>query len=100
MALNFIKKAQGIILDDHALHFELSKQEESQQSLKKREEKLKVKESGRQADLDNESIQSNKLLIKNLAFQATPKDLKELFKGYGAIKRIRIPKKVGSKDET
>jgi len=25
--------------------------------------------------------------------------LKELFKGYGAIKRIRIPKKVGSKDE-
>jgi len=23
-----------------------------------------------------------------------------LFKGYGAIKRIRIPKKVGSKDET
>ena len=36
---------------------------------------------------------SSKLLVKNLAFQATSSDLKTLFKAFGSIKKIRMPKK-------
>lgn len=51
--------------------------------MKWREQKLKIKESTAEGNIENEGKASNKLLIKNLAFQATPKDLKELFKEYG-----------------
>jgi len=35
-------------------------------------------------------------LVKNLAFEATSNDIKELFKPYGAVKKVRLPKKVNS----
>ena len=37
---------------------------------------------------------SPKLIVKNLAFQATKNDVKELFKHYGSIKNIKLPKKM------
>ena len=36
-----------------------------------------------------------KLIVRNLAFQATEKELKSLFSAFGAVKRVRIPKKMG-----
>ena len=33
-------------------------------------------------------------MVRNLAFQATKGDIKELFKQYGSIKAIRLPKKM------
>ena len=35
--------------------------------------------------------------MKNLAFEATEADIKSLFKEYGALKKVRMPKKVNSK---
>ena len=35
-------------------------------------------------------------MIKNLAFEATQEDLKELVSSYGAVRKIRLPKKVNS----
>ena len=34
-----------------------------------------------------------KLLVKNLAFEATKKDLRELFGAFGQLKVVRIPRK-------
>lgn len=48
--------------------------------------------------VDNEEAQSDKLLVKNLAFEATANDVRELFKSYGALKKVRLPKKVNSKN--
>ena len=39
---------------------------------------------------------SSKLLVKNIAFQATKSELKALFSTYGTVKRVRIPKKLGN----
>jgi multiple RNA-binding domain-containing protein 1 len=36
-------------------------------------------------------------MVRNLAFEATDNDIKELFKSYGAVKKVRLPKKVNSK---
>jgi len=35
-------------------------------------------------------------MVKNLAFECTADDVRELFKSYGALKKVRLPKKVGS----
>ena len=37
---------------------------------------------------------SNKLILRNLAFQATKQEVRELFKHFGSIKVIRLPKKM------
>ena len=36
-----------------------------------------------------------KLIVRNLAFQATEYELKSLFSAFGTVKRVRIPKKMG-----
>lgn len=41
----------------------------------------------------SEKAASNKLLVKNLAFQATRKELRELFSPYGQVESVRIPRK-------
>ena len=33
-------------------------------------------------------------MIRNIAFQATKKDIKELFQEYGALKKMKLPKKI------
>ena len=47
--------------------------------------------------MENEEVKSNKLLVKNLAFEATVKDIRELFKTYGQLKEVRLPLKANSK---
>ena len=37
-------------------------------------------------------------MVKNLAFEATADEIKELFKPYGALKKVRLPKKVNSQN--
>ncbi|CAG8654596.1 25827_t:CDS:10 [Gigaspora margarita] len=49
--------------------------------------------------LDGHSLQlkfsnhSTKIIVKNVAFETTKKELKELFSAYGQIKTLRLPKK-------
>jgi len=68
MVIKAMKLLQGVVIDEHALQLEISKTKETDESLNKRETKLKVKETTEEAKIDNESAVSNKLLIKNLAF--------------------------------
>jgi RNA recognition motif-containing protein len=37
-------------------------------------------------------------MVKNLAFEATAADIRELFKQHGALKKVRLPKKVNSQN--
>lgn len=43
----------------------------------------------------NATKESTKLLVRNVAFQATQKEIRELFSAFGSVKRVRIPKKMG-----
>ena len=44
--------------------------------------------------IKEEEEKSSKLMIRNIAFQAEKKDIKELFQEYGSLRRVRIPKKM------
>ena len=58
--------------------------------------KRKRAEKAEEAEIENEQVQSEKLLVKNLAFETTADEIRELFMQYGHIKKVRLPSKVNS----
>lgn len=78
-----VKKLQNFMLDDHSLKLSLAQRsetmEDQQNEVKKNKLLKKRKQQTELSVVENETAQSNKLLVKNLAFEATPADVKELF---------------------
>jgi len=75
---------QGFALDGHALH---------------------VKFAGRGADEGDSKLKggiasksrTTKLIVKNIPFEATKKDIRDLFASHGHLKSVRLPKKFDSR---
>lgn len=70
-----IHTLDGAILDGHKIQLKLSH--------RKSDTKAKAKKANK----------SSKIIIKNLPFEASRKDVLELFGAYGQIKSVRVPKK-------
>ncbi|KAJ7954409.1 RNA binding protein [Quillaja saponaria] len=79
-AANVCRDLQGTVLDGHALILQLCHAKKDEQGL-------------RTVDKDKSST---KLLVKNVAFEATEKDLRQLFSPFGQIKSLRLPMKFGN----
>ncbi len=99
-----IKKLQNFLLEDHALKLSIAAGKKSNETVEQEAKKQKVLEKRKAqetvlADVepDHEELKSNKLIVKNLAFETTEGEIRELFKAYGAVKKVRLPKKVNSK---
>ena len=75
-----IRELQNKLLDGHSLKLSIS-QPNKTENLKKRKE---VSEAYHNVD---------KLVLRNIAFQATKQELKDLLTGIVAFKKIRLPKK-------
>ena len=71
-----ISTMDGYILDGHKLQLKLSHRRSGQVNSKK--------QSGQK---------SKKLIIKNLPFEASRRDLVELFSSFGQLKSVRVPQK-------
>jgi len=78
-----LKAMQSFVLDGHSLVLNYAKRDPES------------KEEGHrgQLGLGGKSNQT-KLLVKNVPFESTRKDLLELFKAYGSVERVRLPKKL------
>lgn len=79
-ALNVCRDLQGTVLDGHALILQLCHAKKDEQAEKK----------------VGKDKSSTKLLVRNVAFEATEKDLRQLFSPFGQIKSLRLPKKFGN----
>ncbi|KAF6529910.1 hypothetical protein HZS61_001222 [Fusarium oxysporum f. sp. conglutinans] len=77
-----LKVMDGHVLDDHALAVKASHKGHDAAEERRREDKAK-KAAG----------QRTKIIIKNLPFQATKKDIRSLFGTYGQLRSVRLPKK-------
>ena len=55
--------------------------------------KLSHRQGGSSAGSKTSKSGSNKIIIKNLPFEATRKDILELFGAFGQLKSVRVPKK-------
>ena len=95
-----VKKLQNFLLDDHAIKLSLSTKAVTTAETEKKKEKVLKKRTHEEAqqDVDDEEILSSKLMVKNLAFECTPEEVKEMFKPYGTLKKVRLPKKVNSQN--
>ncbi|XP_009772604.1 multiple RNA-binding domain-containing protein 1 [Nicotiana sylvestris] len=79
-AINVCKDLQGTVLDGHALILQLCHTKKDGQLPKKTEN----------------DKSSTKLLVRNVAFEATEKDLRQLFSPFGQIKSLRLPMRFGN----
>ncbi|KAF7150615.1 hypothetical protein RHSIM_Rhsim02G0169700 [Rhododendron simsii] len=78
-AVTVCKDLQGTVLDGHALSLQL----------------CHAKNDGKVLKNVDKSLSLTKLIVRNVAFEATEKDLRQLFSPFGEIKRIRLPRRIG-----
>lgn len=79
-ATNVCKDLQGSVLDGHALILQRCHGKKDEQTLKKVQK----------------DHSSTKLIVRNVAFEATEKELRQLFSPFGQIKSLRLPMKFGN----
>ena len=93
MVLKAMKNLQGALFGGHSLKLSISKSANNEnnnllKNKRKRETELN------DYDYEDENISNNKLLIKNIAFEASKEELRKLFKVYGQVKNLRLPTKI------
>ncbi|QLL34305.1 hypothetical protein HG536_0G01640 [Torulaspora globosa] len=75
-ALAVISAIDGTVLDGHKLQLKISHRTGTTDNIQK-----------------SKSKKSGKIIVKNLPFEATRKDIFELFSSFGHLKSVRVPKK-------
>lgn len=78
-ALQVSRDLQGTVLDGHALMLQL----------------CHAKNNERVKDKVGDDQSSTKLIVRNVAFEATEKELRQLFSTFGQIKSLRLPARHG-----
>jgi multiple RNA-binding domain-containing protein 1 len=79
-AMTALGRIQGSVLDDHALEAQLSAK--------------RLTETNNASNVTSSSSRKpkTKLLVKNVAFQATKKEIRDLFAAHGLVTSVRLPK--------
>ncbi|KAM0475067.1 hypothetical protein ACHAPX_007199 [Trichoderma viride] len=77
-----LKTMDGYVLDGHTLGVKASHRGHDAAEERRREDVAK-----------KAAAQRTKIVIKNLPFQATKKDIRTLFATYGQLRSVRVPKK-------
>ncbi|KAN0000446.1 hypothetical protein ACTFIZ_000900 [Dictyostelium cf. discoideum] len=91
-AYECIKKLNGSSIDGYEISLKLSdKNETNVQEINKRRE---LPENSKKSNTGSGAGKpSSKIIIKNLPFESTIKEIRKLFTAYGEIQSVRIPKK-------
>ncbi|KAJ7688673.1 hypothetical protein B0H17DRAFT_1160253 [Mycena rosella] len=79
-----MKSMQGFVLDGHALHVKFAG---------RGAEEVETKGKG----AASAASRTTKMIVKNVPFEATKKDIRELFSSHGHLKSVRLPKKFDSR---
>lgn len=86
-----IKKLQGQLIDDHSIKLSIAKPKEKKTLLgNKRKQETDLND----VDFTSDKVEDTKILVKNIAFEATKEEIRKLFKGYGELKNVRLPTKL------
>jgi multiple RNA-binding domain-containing protein 1 len=86
------KLLQGSSLDGHQLQVTFSQRKTGSTSLA---ELQKVSSKRKVADASKPT--STKLMVKNVAFEATRNEIRDLFAPFGELRSVRLPNKAGGK---
>ena len=94
MVLKAMKNLQGALLGGHSLKLKISKSNNNDTKKEFLKNKRKRETEYNDYEYEDENISNNKLLIKNLAFEANKEEIRKLFKVYGQVKNLRLPTKI------
>ena len=94
MVLKAMKNLQGALLGGHSLKLNISKSNNNDTKKEFLKNKRKRETEYNDYEYEDENISNNKLLIKNLAFEANKEEIRKLFKVYGQVKNLRLPTKI------
>lgn len=96
-----LRNLQGTILDSHSIKLSKAKSkiqnEEEETEAKQTMLNMKRKRENEFADIEKEDFdeaKDDKLLVKNIAFEASKDEIRDLFKQFGDVKNVRLPQKV------
>ncbi|KAJ1967235.1 Multiple RNA-binding domain-containing protein 1 [Dispira parvispora] len=78
-----LRALQGVVVDGYSLQLKLSERGQATEITNSKPD-TRAKPKGKK---------SAKLIIRNIPFEATKKDIRELFGNYGQIKSLRLPNK-------
>lgn len=81
-AQDVLKRKQGVLVDGHAVQLQVSQRGSKMSSGKANVKKAKA-----------QGIKSSSVCVRNVAFEATRKELYQLFGAYGTVVSCRLPKK-------
>jgi multiple RNA-binding domain-containing protein 1 len=81
-AAEAVKLAQGSMLDGHALELRIANRQTGVEKSRKRGATGPTKRKP-----------SSKLVVRNIAFEATARDIRQLFGTFGQLKSVRVPKR-------
>uniref|UniRef100_A0A8C5P7G9 Probable RNA-binding protein 19 n=1 Tax=Leptobrachium leishanense TaxID=445787 RepID=A0A8C5P7G9_9ANUR len=77
-----LRQLQNCTMDGHQLEIKLSERASRPEKTTKRKKQVSKKQ------------QSSKILVRNVPFQATVREIRELFSTFGELKTVRLPKKM------
>uniref|UniRef100_A0A0K0E0N2 RNA-binding protein 19 n=1 Tax=Strongyloides stercoralis TaxID=6248 RepID=A0A0K0E0N2_STRER len=83
-AIDAVKTLQGMLIDGHSIELKLS--------IKEKENNEKQRKGVDQ----NDQGDCTKIMVRNISFAASIKEIRALFQSFGNVKDVRIPKKMGS----
>ncbi|KAJ3195183.1 hypothetical protein HK101_000893 [Irineochytrium annulatum] len=80
-AVQAMKAMQGFTLDKHQLQLKFSNAA------------MKTITSSRKREEEDVKVKGTKLVVRNIPFEATKKDIQKLYSSFGQVKSVRLPKK-------
>ncbi|KYQ94283.1 RNA-binding region RNP-1 domain-containing protein [Tieghemostelium lacteum] len=94
-AYECIRNWNGATIDSHEISMKISDKTASinNEQLNGNSEKQTKKQERIEKDNSLQLKTSNKIIIKNIPFEATQKELRKLFSSYGEIQSLRLPNK-------
>ncbi|KAJ3567263.1 hypothetical protein NP233_g6476 [Leucocoprinus birnbaumii] len=81
-----MKSIQGFVLDGHSLHVKFAGRGAEEDGSGKKDK-----------DGVGSKSRTTKIIVKNIPFEATKKDIRDLFGAHGHLKSVRLPKKFDSR---
>merc|ERR1712216_697116 len=84
-----MRQLQKVQCDGHTLELSISKRSSSVTSRSQSERKSSSEQSAKASSVKPTS----KILVRNVPFEATKRELRELFGTFGQLKSVRLPRK-------
>jgi len=89
-----LRLARGQMLDGHELEIQISERKVDMAAVSKKTTERRKAAKAELAKSDSKATEKlTKIVIRNLAFEANKKEIKQLVSAYGQVNSIRLPKK-------